>query len=75
MEKKTSATARLQIISALTWAAVILGSGYAINLGNTDIVLNIMIAGATTHFLLLNRITSISYKEKKSCKKTDAVKV
>jgi len=58
-KKKTSKFVKTQIISALTWVAVILASSFVLQ-GTSHVapILNILLAGATTHFLLLSSMAA-----------------
>jgi len=47
----------IQIVSALTWAAVIVGCSYVLkDTGSNEQISSILIAGASTHILLLSSV-------------------
>ncbi len=55
--KITKTLATVQIVSALAWAAVMIGCSYVLkDTGGYEQILNILIVGASTHILLLSSV-------------------
>ena len=56
---------KIQIISALTWAAVMIASSLVVrDTQSNDYMFNILLVGATMHFLLLSKPNAYA---KKAC--------
>lgn len=65
-KKKTWMAAGLQIVSALVWAAVIIGCSYVLEgTGYHEEIFQILIAAASTHFLLLAGMSAELFTEDK----------
>jgi hypothetical protein len=56
LKKIIGTLAHVQISSALVWAAVMIGCSLVLTgTENSEVILNILIAGYTMHFLLLSK--------------------
>jgi len=61
---------KIQIISALTWGAAIMGCAYMLRgFENSADIINIIIAGATVHFLFLSELARQFSKTNKNKEK------
>jgi len=57
---------KIQIVSALTWVATMIGCSYMLRgFENSADIINILIAGATIHFLLLSELAKKLSKTRK----------
>jgi len=57
---------KIQIVSAVTWVATIISCSYILRgFENSQDIINVLIAGATIHFLLLSELANKLSKRKK----------
>lgn len=67
MEKK--AIIKIQVVSAITWAAALVACSYVVkDFGKNEAIFNILLAGATTHILVLSQLSTKKYNHIKNCK-------